>query len=375
MVFTVDGAGVTLTYAGAKANIEGLAVTKNITVKGAAADFDASALDALNITCANFYLQAGAQAEFGNRSEGDTKNLVVSGTIANPAGCTFDILAANTGAPGSVLAWVTCSKLTVGGTFRRHKVIVKTLDRVEGAVDVKFSRRNFACVDLGLCALVAAAEEHGDKRPDKSVAEERLGAFVSLAFINDLVRRVDAVPVFVCGIQTEPQLQSIHHLGEADVLEGVDLSAVVVRDLERRTACAEGLGRLHVADGEEVGRGSFVVGVALRLLDHKSALCGAVGTFFNDLERVDVGHDLEVEDGVEGLHALILIVEFVVIDVHVAAEVDVGRAEVFRLFNGFRRSDVLNNVVGEEAEIVKRNSKTDFGNLTLIHLIIVSVSI
>ena len=84
----------------------------NITVIGNT--FDASDNDALNITCANFYLESGAIAEFGNRTTGDAKNMTVSGTISNPKGCTFDIKAAS---GSNVLAWITCSKLEVGGTF------------------------------------------------------------------------------------------------------------------------------------------------------------------------------------------------------------------------------------------------------------------
>ena len=125
---TVEGTGVTLTYEGAKANVEGFEVTGDINVSGATFDagagdtstdpatYDASDVDALNITCANFYLTDGATAWFGNRTNGDTKNLVVSGTISNPAGCTFNIVAANQ-VGTSVLAWVTCKALKVGGTF------------------------------------------------------------------------------------------------------------------------------------------------------------------------------------------------------------------------------------------------------------------
>ena len=116
----VEGAGVTFTYEGAKANKDGLAVTKDINVSGATFDAGAGAttsdVDALNITCANFYLEKGATATFGNRTEGDTKNLVVKGTISNPEGCTFNIVAANQ-IGTSVLAWVTCKKLEVGGNF------------------------------------------------------------------------------------------------------------------------------------------------------------------------------------------------------------------------------------------------------------------
>jgi len=107
---TLDGAW--LYYQGSKQNEEGLAVTGDITVIGNT--FDASDNDALNITCANFYLKDGATAEFGNRTEGDAKNMTVSGTISNPKGCTFDIKAAS---GSNVLAWITCSKLEVGGTF------------------------------------------------------------------------------------------------------------------------------------------------------------------------------------------------------------------------------------------------------------------
>jgi hypothetical protein len=112
--------GATLTYKGKKANVDGLAVTKDIKVSGAAGQFIAGTgtdVDALNITCANFYLEKKAKATFGNRTDGAAKNLVVSGTISNPAGCTFDIEAANQDGAGSVLALVTCTNLEVGGTF------------------------------------------------------------------------------------------------------------------------------------------------------------------------------------------------------------------------------------------------------------------
>jgi hypothetical protein len=114
---TVDGAG--LYYAGNKVT-EAFAVTGNITVSGATGVFDAGDVDALNITCANFKLAKGAQANFGNRSDGDTHNMTVSGTIDNPSGCTFNIKSANQ-VPGSVLAWITCSTLKVGGTFPGSK--------------------------------------------------------------------------------------------------------------------------------------------------------------------------------------------------------------------------------------------------------------
>ena len=116
---TVEGTGKTLTYKGAKANIDGLAITGDIKVSGATFDAGNAAadVDALNITCANFYLEDGATAVFGNRTDGAAKNLVVNGTISNPAGCTFNIKAANQNGSGSVLAWVTCKKLEVGGTF------------------------------------------------------------------------------------------------------------------------------------------------------------------------------------------------------------------------------------------------------------------
>lgn len=120
---TVDGAW--LYYQGGQ-NTDGsllneaLAVTGDITVTGAAGQFDASDVDALNITCANFKLAKGATASFGNRTEGDSHNLTVSGKIENPVGCTFDIIAANQ-VYGSVLAWVTCSELIAQGTFTGAK--------------------------------------------------------------------------------------------------------------------------------------------------------------------------------------------------------------------------------------------------------------
>jgi hypothetical protein len=112
----VDNGAATLKYAGEKQNEGGLAVEKDIKVS--AGTFDASILkvDALDITCANFTLADGATAKFGNRTEGDTKNLTVSETITNPAGCTFNILGANQ-VGGSILATITCKKLIVGGNW------------------------------------------------------------------------------------------------------------------------------------------------------------------------------------------------------------------------------------------------------------------
>ena len=108
--------GATFTYAGNKANKEGLAVTKDITVRGAGVTFDAGDVDAINITCANFKLSSGAAAKFGNRTDGVSVNMAVSNEISNPAGCTFTEIAANQ-ITGSVLARITCKKLTVGGNF------------------------------------------------------------------------------------------------------------------------------------------------------------------------------------------------------------------------------------------------------------------
>ena len=111
--------GATLTYKGANKN-GGLAVTKDIKViSGATFDAGSAAadVDALNITCANFSLAGGSTAVFGNRTDGGAKNMVVSGTISNPAGCTFNIVAANQDSNGSVLAWVSCHQLNVGGNF------------------------------------------------------------------------------------------------------------------------------------------------------------------------------------------------------------------------------------------------------------------
>jgi len=108
--------GAELKYAGKKQNEGGLAVEKDITVSGAKFNAGETAVDALNITCANFTLAETATAVFGNRTEGDTKNLTVSGTITNPAGCTFNILKANL-VGGSILATITCKKLIVGGNW------------------------------------------------------------------------------------------------------------------------------------------------------------------------------------------------------------------------------------------------------------------
>ena len=112
---TVQGSA-TLTYAGGKANVEGLAVTKDIKVHDGV--FDASAVDALDITCANFYLVKPATAIFGNRTDGAAKNMTVSGIIDNPKDCIFEITAAS---GSNVLGWVTCTTLKVGGKFPGSK--------------------------------------------------------------------------------------------------------------------------------------------------------------------------------------------------------------------------------------------------------------
>ena len=97
-----------------------LAVTKNIEVSGSTAKFDASDGDALNITCANFYLADKASAEFGNQTNGGDKTMTVSGTIKNPKDCTFDIKPASTG----VIAWITCTELVSGGTYNASEPLV-----------------------------------------------------------------------------------------------------------------------------------------------------------------------------------------------------------------------------------------------------------
>ena len=118
---TLNKAGVTLLYKGAKKNEKGLAVTKDIVLNGdkATTIFDASEADALNITCANFTLTKGT-AKFGNRSDGAAKNMVVSGTIDNTSNGVFNILPANT-TPGYVLAWVSCKELKAAGEFPNSK--------------------------------------------------------------------------------------------------------------------------------------------------------------------------------------------------------------------------------------------------------------
>lgn len=132
---TVEGDGVheastvSLDYKGGKKN-DRFKVAGDITVSGATfkagniAGTDAADVDALNITCANFYLKKigniGGVAEFANRTDGSAKNMVVSGTIDNPSGCTFNIRAAGQ-YNNSVLAWVTCTELKVGGSFPNSK--------------------------------------------------------------------------------------------------------------------------------------------------------------------------------------------------------------------------------------------------------------
>jgi len=113
-----------LRFAGNKANEGGLAVTKDITVTGSGVQFNADFVDALDITCANFYLKSGAKALFGNRTNGATQTLTVSGTIDNPAGCEFNIHAANQNLAGSVLARITCKTLKVGGDFPGGRPLV-----------------------------------------------------------------------------------------------------------------------------------------------------------------------------------------------------------------------------------------------------------
>ena len=115
---TVDG--VELTYKAA--NTDGLAVAKNINVSGAAGYFNAKEKNALNITCANFYLTEKAKAEFGLRSGGTTKTMAVTGTISNPKDCKFLMTAAD---DTDLLAWITCTELLVGGEFSAARPIVE----------------------------------------------------------------------------------------------------------------------------------------------------------------------------------------------------------------------------------------------------------
>ena len=124
---TINGAGTTLTFKGAKKNEGGLTVAGDVTVTRGTFDAGNAAadVDALDITCANFYLKSGATAIFGNRTEGDAHNMDVKGIIDNPAGCTFNIKAANQDGNGSVLAWVTCSTLKVGGNWGAARPRVK----------------------------------------------------------------------------------------------------------------------------------------------------------------------------------------------------------------------------------------------------------
>ena len=109
-------AGGWLYYKGNKANEDGLAVTGDITVSGNT--FDASDVDALNITCANFYLEKGATATFGNRTSGGSTTMAVTGTISNPKGCNFTSAAA-TGT--NLLPNITCATLLYGGTFTNYE--------------------------------------------------------------------------------------------------------------------------------------------------------------------------------------------------------------------------------------------------------------
>ena len=127
---TVQGA--TLKYKGYTTddvlNNKALTVAKNITVSDGT--FDADDVNALEITCANFSLvkvATGATAKFGNRTNGDAKTMTVKGTISNPKGCEFNIHTANQDGAGSVLAWIDCYKLTVGGEFPggKPKVVAK----------------------------------------------------------------------------------------------------------------------------------------------------------------------------------------------------------------------------------------------------------
>ena len=112
----------TLSYKGKKSNEGGLQVAKDIKVSNATFDAGSDALgadykvDAIKINCANFTLAKGAKAIFGNRTEGDTKNMVVTGTITVPVGCDFEIKKAGQ-VGGSVLAWVSCHELIAQGTF------------------------------------------------------------------------------------------------------------------------------------------------------------------------------------------------------------------------------------------------------------------
>jgi len=106
---------VTLTYKAG--NTKGFKVTGDITID--AATFDASEKDAKGITCANFYLKNVASATFGPRTDGET--MIVSNTIDNPKDCVFTISPATT---TTVIAWITCKTLKVGGSFPGGRPLV-----------------------------------------------------------------------------------------------------------------------------------------------------------------------------------------------------------------------------------------------------------
>ena len=118
--------GATLTYAGDNKIVDGLKVNGNITVTDAT--FDASAANAILIECTNFSLikkdeaGAGASAEFGNRTKGNTnKTMTVNGTISNGKGCTFTISPA---AGENLLAWITCYKVEGEGTYAGTPTVI-----------------------------------------------------------------------------------------------------------------------------------------------------------------------------------------------------------------------------------------------------------
>ena len=101
------------------------------------------------------------------------------------------------------------------------------------------------------------------------------------------------------------------------------------------------------------------------MLDHEGSLCRAGATVFDDLEHVDVGHNFKVEGAIQLFGLLVLIVELVVVDVNVAAEVDVRRAEVNSVGDRLCRDDVFDCVVGKELKVLNINGEANFRPIEL----------
>ena len=229
-----------------------------------------------------------------------------------------------------------------------------------------------AGVELCTCSFLRSIFLHEivSQGLGKSVLQNRLcarlsngGLLVTFAGVNDVqagvavfILKGNALPV----VKAEPLLDLGNSLVLIGHFKGVNLVTVI--QTERRAAHAEQSEVLLVSDGKEVGRNAGST-LALILGDLQTGFCGAVKLVLNDLKRVDIRYELKGEGIVKhGLGA------FHVLDVNVAAHVQVGRAEVTAaVLRSFfrRRGDHVDLFIGKECKVIEIERKADRRDLDL----------